>query len=90
MTPPNNDDENKRPLTNRSHFNSNEFSTPKKEKKSSTPIKNQIQYRILQRGQPDEPSPIMKKPQLQKDLDTSENSTSGKSQRNRSKLKKYN
>lgn len=80
LTPPmSNDDENKRPLTTKNRSNTNE----QKEKKSSTTTNNQIQYRILQRGQPDESTPITKKTQIQNDLNTSENSTIGKSQRNR-------
>ncbi|CAF2757119.1 unnamed protein product [Rotaria sp. Silwood2] len=81
-----NDDENKRPSSNKNpsnNNNNNELLLQKQEKNSSTPITNQIQYRILQRGQPDEPSPIIKQLQLQNELDTSENSTPIKSQRNR-------
>ncbi len=84
LTPPmSNDDENKRPITtttvkNRSNNNNNELSS-QKDKKSS----HQIQYKILQRGQPDESTPIIKKSQLQNELNTSENSTIIKSQRNR-------
>ncbi|CAF1603366.1 unnamed protein product [Rotaria sp. Silwood1] len=75
-----NDDENKQPSKNKTN---DLLLLQKKEKKSSTPIKNQIQYRILQRGQPDEPSPIIKKLQVKNELDTLENSTTIKSQRNR-------
>ncbi|CAF3578460.1 unnamed protein product [Rotaria socialis] len=81
-----NDDENKRPSSSRNHSNKNELSSNKKEKKSSTPIKSQVQYRILQRGQPDEPSPILKKPQLKNEFDTSENSPTTKCQRNRRRV----
>jgi hypothetical protein len=85
LTPPmSNDDENKRPSTAKNRSNTNELST-RKEKKSS----NQVQYRILQRGQPDESTPITKKSQLQNELNTSENSPTVKSQRNRRKFKIY-
>ena len=80
LTPPmSNDDENKRPITVKNRSNTNE----QKEKKSST----QVQYRILQRGQPDESTPTSKKSQIQNESNTPENSTNGKSQRNRRKLK---
>ena len=69
LTPPmSNDDENKRPSTTKTRSNNSE-STPQKEKKT-----NQVQYRILQRGQPDESTPTGKK----SDANTSENSTPGK------------
>lgn len=81
-----NDDENKHPSSGKTHSNNKESSSQKKEKKSSTPIQNQGQYRILQRGQTDEPSPIIKKSQLKNEIDISENSTTTKSQRNRRKF----
>ena len=83
-----NDDENKRPSTSKNRLNNNESSTPK-EKKSSN-MTNQVHYRILQRGEPDEPTSTVKK--SQKDLNTPENSTTSKSQRNRRKFnnQKYN
>jgi hypothetical protein len=81
-----NDDENKRPSTVKNHSNNNNHneSSPQKEKKSSTT--NQVQYRILQRGHPDEPASTIKKSQVQNELNTSENSTTVKSQRNRRKF----
>ncbi len=86
LTPPmSNDDENKRPLTVKNRSNNNELSSQKEKKSSNTT--NQIQYRILQRGQPDESTPTTKKSQLQNELNTSENSTTIKSQRNRRKFK---
>ena len=78
-----NDDENKGPSISKNHSNNIELSS-RKEKKSST--SSQIQYRILRRGQPDESTPI-KKSQLQNELNTSKNSTTGRSQRNRRKFK---
>ena len=79
LTPPmSNDDENKRPLIS----TKNRESSSQKEKKSST-ITNSIQYRILQRGQPDESTPASKKTQIQNEANISENSTPSKSQRNR-------
>lgn len=82
LTPPmSNDDENKRPstttTTTKTRSNHSE-SLSQKEKKS-----NQVQYRILQRGQPDESTPTAKKTQLSNEMNISENSTPGKSQRNR-------
>ncbi|UJR15093.1 hypothetical protein I4U23_002060 [Adineta vaga] len=65
LTPPmSNDDENKHPL-------SIKHQTGKKSTSSVRPI----QYRILPRGQPDEPTSVIKKPQLTNTLE--------KSQRNR-------
>lgn len=82
LTPPmSNDDENKRPSTAKNRSNNHEPSSSQKEKKSSTTT-NQVQYRILQRGQPDESTPMTKKTEV----NTSENSTTGKSQRNRRKF----
>jgi hypothetical protein len=79
LTPPmSNDDENKRPLTS----TKNRESSSQKEKKSSATI-NPIQYRILQRGQPDESTPASKKSQIQNEATITENSTPSKSQRNR-------
>ncbi len=87
LTPPmSNDDENKRPSTVKNRSNNNDLSS-QKEKKSSSTTTNQIQYRILQRGQPDESTPTTKKSQLQNELNTSENSSTIKSQRNRRKFK---
>lgn len=78
LTPPmSNDDENKRPISSKTRSNLNE----QKEKKSSNT--NQIQYRILQRGQPDESTSNTKKSQLSTEINQTENSTNGKSQRNR-------
>jgi len=85
LTPPmSNDDENKRPSTTKNRSNNNESSSSHKEKKSSATT-NQVQYRILQRGQPDESTPATKKSQIQNEVNISENSTPGKSQRNRRK-----
>jgi hypothetical protein len=84
LTPPmSNDDENKRPST-ATKTRSNNESSSRKEKKSSATI-NPVQYRILQRGQPDESAPTAKKSQIQNEANMSENSTPSKSQRNRSK-----
>lgn len=78
LTPPmSNDDENKRPSTTKARSNHSE-SLPQKERKS-----NQVQYRILQRGQPDESTSTAKKTQISNEMNVSENSTPGKSQRNR-------
>jgi len=78
LTPPmSNDDENKRPTSNKTRSNLNE----QKDKKSSNT--NQVQYRILQRGQPDESTSNTKKSQLPTEINRIENSTNGKSQRNR-------
>lgn len=81
LTPPmSNDDENKRPSTIKTRSNHSE-SISQKEKKS-----NQVQYRILQRGQPaDESLLSAKKSQPTNEMNISENSTPGKSQRNRRK-----
>jgi len=93
LTPPmSNDDENKRPSTVKNRSNNNDLSSQKEKKSSSTTTTtttttNQIQYRILQRGQPDESTPTTKKSQLQNELNTSENSSTIKSQRNRRKFK---
>jgi hypothetical protein len=76
-----NDDENKRPSTTKIRSNNNESSISQKEKKT-----NHVQYRILQRGQPDESTPATKKSQIQNEINTLENSTPGKSQRNRRKF----
>lgn len=85
LTPPmSNDDENKRPITNKNRSNNNDVSSHKDKKSSNTT--NQVQYKILQRGQPDESTPITKKSQLQNELNTSENSSTVKSQRNRRKF----
>lgn len=87
LTPPmSNDDENKRPSTVKTRSNNNNEISSQKEKKSSNTT-NQIQYKILQRGQPDESTPVTKKSQLQNELNTSENSSTVKSQRNRRKFK---
>jgi len=81
LTPPmSNDDENKRPTSNKTRSNLNE----QKDKKSSNT--NQVQYRILQRGQPDESTSNTKKSQLPTEINRIENSTNGKSQRNRRKF----
>jgi len=86
LTPPmSNDDENKRPSTVKNRSNNNDLSSQKQKKSSTTT--NQVQYRILQRGQPDESTPTTKKSQSQNELNTSENSSTVKSQRNRRKLK---
>jgi hypothetical protein len=84
LTPPmSNDDENKRPTRHQTKEISSE-----KEKKSSTNITTSsnrpVQYRILQRGQPDEVTSIVKKTQLN-DSNTPETTTTSKSQRNRRK-----
>jgi len=79
-----NDDENQRPSTSKTRSNNNELSAQKGKKSSNTT--SQVQYRILQRGEPDEPTPTIKKSQLQNEINTSENSTSVKSQRNRRKF----
>ncbi|CAF1400332.1 unnamed protein product [Adineta steineri] len=77
LTPPmSNDDENKRPLTSKNRSNNNESSSHKEKKTAN--ITNQVQYRILQRGELDESISTIKN-----ELNTSENSTSAKSQRNR-------
>jgi hypothetical protein len=82
-----NDDENKRPSTTKNRTNNTE-SLSQKEKKSSNTTTRPVQYKILQRGQPDEATPsATKKSQIQTELNTPENSTttSIKSQRNRRK-----
>lgn len=82
LTPPmSNDDENKQPSTTKTRSNHSE-SMCQKEKKS-----NQVQYRILQRGEPaDELISSTKKSQTTtNEMNISENSTPGKSQRNRRK-----
>ena len=71
LTPPmSNDDENKRPSANKSS------KTPSTDKEK----KGQVQYRILQRGQPDEPTVATTPKKLQQESNTPESS---KSQRNR-------
>lgn len=73
-----NDDENKRPSTNKS----SKIPSTDKEKKG------QVQYRILQRGQPDEPTATPTTPKkLQQEINAGESTSSTKSQRNRRKLK---
>jgi len=75
LTPPmSNDDENKRPSTNKSS------KTPSTDKEK----KGQVQYRILQRGQPDEPTATPTTPKkLQQEINAGELTSSTKSQRNR-------
>ncbi|UJR31585.1 hypothetical protein I4U23_019072 [Adineta vaga] len=82
LTPPmSNDDENKRPITSKNRSTNKEFSS-QKEKKSLNAT-SQIQYRILQRGEPDDSISAPKKSQIQTEVNTLENSTNAKSQRNR-------
>ncbi|CAF0774793.1 unnamed protein product [Adineta ricciae] len=82
LTPPmSNDDENKRPNASKGRSSNKEFSS-QKEKKSSNAT-SQIQYRILQRGEPDESTSALKHSHLQNEPNSSENGTNAKSQRNR-------
>lgn len=80
LTPPmSNDDENKRPSANKS------IKTPSTDKEK----KGQVQYRILQRGQPDEPTVVATTPKkLQQESNAPDSTSSSKSQRNRRKSKR--
>nr|CAG4643270.1 EOG090X07NG [Ilyocryptus agilis] len=77
LTPPmSNDDENKRPATNKSN------KTPSTDKEK----KGQVQYRILPRGQPDEPTPstaTTTPKKLHQETNAGESTSLTKSQRNR-------
>ena len=73
-----NDDENKRPATVKQRTN-NKDASAEKEKKSAT---RSVQYKILQRIQPDEVTPTAKKSQIPAESNTAESATN-KSQRNR-------